>query len=97
MGVEGPLNISEVGSDAMGESIPCRPIAPAIFPISNAKISNQNQCVQIRQTEQFADKISTPCQVNRKVCSQNQCLVQIKETIHSKIRLIQIPGNSEEG
>jgi hypothetical protein len=40
------------------------------------QISSQNQCVQIRQTEQFAVKISTPGQVNGeknavKICVQS--------------------------
>jgi hypothetical protein len=31
-----------------GVSITCRPVTPAVCPLSNVKISSQNQCVQIR-------------------------------------------------
>jgi hypothetical protein len=48
-------------------------VAPAMNPISNAKISSQNQCVQIRQTEQSVFKISAFSQVNGKIRSENQC------------------------
>jgi hypothetical protein len=47
-----------------GVSISCRPVTPAVSPISNAKFSIQIQSVQIRQTEKPAVKISVSIQVN---------------------------------
>jgi hypothetical protein len=41
-----------------GVGIPCWPVTPAVSPTSNVIISSQNQCFQIRQTEQSAIKIS---------------------------------------
>jgi hypothetical protein len=68
-------------------SIPCWPVAPAVFPISNVEISSQNRCVQIRETEQSVAKISTSRQIN-------QCPVQANGKSSVKIKLTQTPGNT---
>jgi hypothetical protein len=62
-----------------GVSISCLPVAPAMRPISSARSSSQYQCVKIRETKQFAIKISTASQLNRKISSENQSPVQEME------------------
>jgi hypothetical protein len=47
-------------------SIPCRPVTSTVNPISNAKISSENQFVQIRQMEQSIGEISVSSQETEK-------------------------------
>jgi hypothetical protein len=71
MGVHGPLNLLEVGSSK-------HPL-PTGRTRRAPHIKGENQCVQIRKTEQSAVKISTTSQVNGKIHSQNQYPVQVME------------------
>jgi hypothetical protein len=62
-----------------GVSILCWPVTPALSPTSNSNIGSQNQCFQIRWTEQSAVKISVH--------------IRYMEYSTLKIRLTQTSGN----
>jgi hypothetical protein len=64
-------------------STPCRPVTPAVNPISNAKISSQIGSVYFWWTKQSAVKSACPVKLRIIRCT-NQCPDQVNGSIHSK-------------